>query len=176
MARSYLTYSQTNFSQPLSTFWDRVLGTMWTGGDISVRYERARLAAQGKADLDRSSANTSKPLLSESLVQPENSIEDSPRGLIAVTDQQPTSPTTKAETQAAESHQQVLDDNEGGGYDVLLEESREEKDARRLLSRDRRKNPTNSISGTDSLKGLRDRVAGSMHGRAGGIIGMESNR
>lgn len=144
---------------------------MWTGGDISVRYERARLAAQGKADLDRSSANIGDPSLAEGLVQPENSI-----GLTAVIDQQPASLATKAEMQAAESHQQVLDDNEGGGYDVLLEESREEKDARRLLSRDPRKNTTNSISGTDSLKGLRDRVAGSMHGRAGGIIGMESNR
>lgn len=145
---------------------------MWTGGDISVRYERARLAAQGKADLDRLSASTSNPLLAGSLVQPENSTEDTASALTAVTDQQP----TKAELQAPESHQQVLNDTEAGGYDVLLEESREEKDARRLLSRDRRKNTTNSISGTDSLKGLRDRVAGSMHGRAGGIIGMESNR
>lgn len=151
---------------------------MWTGGDISVRYERARLAAQGKADLDRSSVKTSdSSILAESLMQPEKSIEETPSGLhsISATDQQPAA-LAKAEMQVAESHQQVLDDNEGGGYDVLLDESREEKDARRLLSRDRRKTTTNSISGTDSLKGLRDRVAGSMHGRAGGIIGMESNR
>lgn len=146
---------------------------MWTGGDISVRYERARLAAQGKVDIDLSSANVSD------LVQPQKSIEDTPSGLkevpsIAVKDPQP-APLTIGEVQVAESRQQVLDDNEGGGFDVLLEESREEQDARRLLSRDRRKT-TNSISGTDSLKGLRDRVAGSMHGRAGGIIGMESNR
>lgn len=153
-----------------------MLGTMWTGGDISVRYERARLAAQTKADLDHSNAKISNPSLARSLVQPEKSIEDTPSGLTAVIDQQPAFPLTKGEIQVAESHQQVLEDNEGGGYDVLLEESREEKDARRLLSRDRRKNTTNSISGTDSLKGLRDRVAGSMHGRAGGIIGMESNR
>lgn len=156
-----------------------MLGTMWTGGDISVRYERARLAAEGKADLDRSGANISNSKVATSLIQPDKSVEDSPNGLkglqsIADIDQQP-APLTKGEIQEAESHQQVLDDNEGGGIDVLLEESREEKDARRLLSRDRRKT-TNSISGTDSLKGLRDRVAGSMHGRAGGIIGMESNR
>lgn len=178
--KTYLTFLKTNFSQPCSTFWDRTLGTMWTGGDISIRYERARLAAQGKADLDRSSAKISNPALAASLVQPENSIEDSSRGLKeeaqsnAVTDRQSSS-LTKGDLQIAESHQQVLDDKEGGGFDVLLEESREEKDARRLLSRDRRKT-TNSISGTDSLKGLRDRVTGSMHGRAGGIIGMESNR
>ena len=153
-----------------------MLGTMWTGGDISVRYERARLAAQGKADLDHSNAKISNPSLPRSLVQPEKLIEDTPSGLTAAIDQQPAFPMTKGEIQVAESHQQVLDDNEGGGYDVLQEESREEKDARRLLSRDRRKNTTNSMSGTDSLKGLRDRVAGSMHGRAGGIIGMESNR
>ena len=152
---------------------------MWTGGDISVRYERARLAAQGKVDQEHSNANIKTPALAESLLQPQISIKDTSSGLkelqsTAGTDQQP-APPTKGEMQVVESHQQVLDDNEGGGFDVLLEESREEKDARRLLSRDRRKT-TNSISGTDSLKGLRDRVAGSMHGRAGGIIGMESNR
>lgn len=43
---------QTNFSQPCFTFWDRFLGTMWVGGDVSVRYERARVAAQQKVDLD----------------------------------------------------------------------------------------------------------------------------
>jgi sphinganine C4-monooxygenase len=36
---------KTNFSQPFFTFWDRVLGTMWRGGDVKLRYERARRAA-----------------------------------------------------------------------------------------------------------------------------------
>ena len=150
---------------------------MWTGGDISARYERSRKAAQGKADADRSS--TVDPVLSQSLLQPQISTDNTPSDLSGLRsnpgkDRQPV-PLTKAELQVAESRQQVLDDDEGGGLDVLLDESREEKDAQRLLSRDRRKT-TSSISGTDSFKGLRDRVAGSMHGRAGGIIGMESNR
>lgn len=40
---------KTNFSQPFFTFWDRFMGTMWTGGDASARYERTRLAAEKKA-------------------------------------------------------------------------------------------------------------------------------
>lgn len=43
---------KTNFSQPFFTFWDRRLGTVWTGGDLSVRYERSRLAAQKALDLE----------------------------------------------------------------------------------------------------------------------------
>ncbi|KAF2104277.1 hypothetical protein NA57DRAFT_14201, partial [Rhizodiscina lignyota] len=37
---------KTNFSQPFFTIWDRIMGTMWTGGDISARYERSRKAAE----------------------------------------------------------------------------------------------------------------------------------
>ncbi|KAF2726141.1 hypothetical protein K431DRAFT_280159 [Polychaeton citri CBS 116435] len=44
---------KTNFSQPFFTFWDGLLGTKWTGGDVSARYERARLAAQKKVDADK---------------------------------------------------------------------------------------------------------------------------
>ena len=154
---------------------------MWKGGDISVRYERARLTAQGKFDAEQSNATASDSNLSTSLVQPQKLTDDTPsssRGLQTIpgTDRQ-SAPLTKGELQVADSRQQVLEDNEAGGIEVLLEESHEERDARRLLSRDRnRRKTTNSISGTESLKGLRDRVAGSMHGRAGGIIGMESNR
>jgi sphinganine C4-monooxygenase len=152
---------------------------MWIGGDVSVRYERSRLAAQNKADLDQSRVNESDPIFSEITMKTKIPNGDPSHDVkrvrsIPVGSQQPTLPT-KVELQVAESRQQVLDETDGGGLDVLLDESREEKDTRRLLSRDRRKT-TNSISGTDSFKGLRDRVAGSMHGRAGGIIGMESNR
>ena len=41
---------KTNFSQPFFTFWDEWLGTKWTGGDVSARYERAKAAAQKKVD------------------------------------------------------------------------------------------------------------------------------
>jgi sphinganine C4-monooxygenase len=154
-----------------------MLGTSWTGGDISIRYERARLAAQKKMDEDQKSANASNPVLSENLLHPEKMFKDISGGvdeleLIPVEEQQRGS-LTQEETQVTESRQQVLDDTEGGGFDVLLDESREERDAR-LLIRDRRRQ-TNPIYGTESLKGLRDRVSGIMHGRASGIIGMESN-
>ncbi|KAL2201467.1 fatty acid hydroxylase superfamily-domain-containing protein [Corynascus similis CBS 632.67] len=39
---------KTNFSQPFFTIWDRILGTMWKG-DTTLKYERTRAAAAGKA-------------------------------------------------------------------------------------------------------------------------------
>ncbi|KAJ5523696.1 hypothetical protein N7494_010346 [Penicillium frequentans] len=42
---------KTNFSQPFFIFWDRLLGTQWTG-DVTSRYERAREIAQKQVDLD----------------------------------------------------------------------------------------------------------------------------
>lgn len=91
-------------------------------------------------------------------------------------DQQPLPPKGKAELQAAGSRQQVLDDRKDGGPQVLIQEAAEEKEARSLLRRQGRRRTASSLSQTDSLKGLKDRVTGSMHGRAGAIIGMESNR
>src|SRR6266702_5199270 len=45
---------KNNFSQPFFTFWDRLLGTMWKGGDVSARYEKSRVHAQQKLDRDNS--------------------------------------------------------------------------------------------------------------------------
>ncbi|KAE8448419.1 hypothetical protein EG329_009484 [Mollisiaceae sp. DMI_Dod_QoI] len=42
---------KTNFSQPFFTFWDRLLGTMWSG-DTTQRYARGRKTAQFKVDTD----------------------------------------------------------------------------------------------------------------------------
>ncbi|KAJ5552015.1 hypothetical protein N7535_000038 [Penicillium sp. DV-2018c] len=42
---------KTNFSQPFFIFWDRLLGTQWTG-EVKLRYERARENAQKQVDLD----------------------------------------------------------------------------------------------------------------------------
>ncbi|EEP78095.1 conserved hypothetical protein [Uncinocarpus reesii 1704] len=44
---------KTNFSQPFFTFWDRLLNTKWTGGDVTLRYERSRVAAQRLVDADK---------------------------------------------------------------------------------------------------------------------------
>jgi len=43
---------KTNFSQPFFTIWDRVLDTMFKGGDVTSRYEKSRLHAQHKVDRD----------------------------------------------------------------------------------------------------------------------------
>jgi sphinganine C4-monooxygenase len=42
---------KTNFSQPFFIFWDRLLGTQWTG-EVKLRYERARESAQKQVDAD----------------------------------------------------------------------------------------------------------------------------
>ena len=91
--------------------------------------------------------------------------------------QQPTVPSLKAKLQAAGSRQQILDDKEDGGAEILVKEAQEEKEVKETVRRSARRRAASSISQNDSLKGFRDRVTGTaMHGRAGGIIGMESNR
>lgn len=44
----------TNFSQPFTSFWDRLLGTMWQGSETNLneRYERGREHAQWLVDKD----------------------------------------------------------------------------------------------------------------------------
>lgn len=43
---------KTNYSQPFFTIWDRLLGTVWTGGNVKAKYERAAKAAQFRVDAD----------------------------------------------------------------------------------------------------------------------------
>jgi sphinganine C4-monooxygenase len=122
---------KSNFSQPFFTFWDRVLGTAWTGGDVSARYQRDRIAAQKKVDADAATA--------------QSTVVNSPEV-----------DTEHARQQAQASQRQVLDDARNGGPQVLAEEAREEREARQVVSRRRRK------SGFDALS---ERVAG-LHGPA----------
>ncbi|RHZ53245.1 sphingosine hydroxylase [Aspergillus thermomutatus] len=49
---------KTNFSQPFFTFWDRLFNTQWEG-DVKLRYERSREAAQKQLNQDASSAAAS---------------------------------------------------------------------------------------------------------------------
>lgn len=49
---------KSNFSQPFFTFWDRLLGTVWTGGNVKARYERSAKAAQSKLDADKMEVKT----------------------------------------------------------------------------------------------------------------------
>jgi sphinganine C4-monooxygenase len=133
---------KTNFSQPFFTFWDRMLGTVWTGGDVSARYERDRIAAQKKVDAEKTSIASS--------------VTNSP----AVN--QP-----KAFRQAAASQKQVRDDKEDGGQRILDEERREEIEVKQRLLRSGRKK---SKSGTFDPKSLSERMVGSLHGRTTGIL------
>ncbi len=180
---------KTNFSQPFFTFWDRLLGTVWTGGDVSARYERARTAAQRKVDHDggkaseyASSITGTLPLdsitESNALYAKESASTKKPSSSI-LSSSLPTIPDGKAAQQAAGSRAQVLQDPYYGGAGILAEETaEEEKETRRLL----RRNPRNTASSTSSsaqsggLKGLRDRVSGhgSFHGPTAGMLGYES--
>ena len=133
---------KTNFSQPFFTFWDRLLGTVWTGGDVSARYERDRIAAQRKVDADKTSIASS--------------VTNSP-----AIDRQ------KAFRQAAASQKQVRDDKEDGGQRILDEERREEIETKQMLLRKGRKK---SKSGTFDPASLSERMVGSLHGRTTGIL------
>jgi sphinganine C4-monooxygenase len=137
---------KTNFSQPFSTFWDRVLGTAWTGGDVSSRYERDRMLAQKKLDADTA-------------------------GQKATVVNSPEIDLVKAKQQAAESQKQVLDDQENGGPRVLREEAREEHEVRQSSRRSSRR----KTSGFDA-KSISERVAGSLHGRSHAILHADGAR
>ncbi|KAL8987842.1 MAG: hypothetical protein Q9177_002996 [Variospora cf. flavescens] len=172
---------KTNFSQPFFTFWDRLLGTAWTGGDVSARYEKAKVAAQKKMDQGSEKTTITHSNAVDSATQDPRPYQDDQRNAIGLSsirleDQQPLPPAGKAELQAAGSRQQVLDDKKDGGAQVLVQEAAEEKEARSLLKRNGRRRTASSFSQTDGLKGLKDRVTGIMHGRAGAILGVESNR
>jgi sphinganine C4-monooxygenase len=132
---------KTKFSQPFGTFWDRFLGTKWTGGDVSSRYERDRIAAQKKVDADAANA---PPTVTNS----------------------PAVDLNKAQKQAQQSQQQVLDDPKVDGRVVIAEEEREEREVKQQTPR---RSTRRSVSGFDP-KAISDRMAGSLHGRSTAIL------
>ncbi|KAK4944879.1 Sphingolipid C4-hydroxylase sur2 [Elasticomyces elasticus] len=131
---------KTNFSQPFFTFWDRILNTAWTGGDVSSRYERDRISAQRKVDAD---AAIAKPSVVNS---PEINLE-------------------QAKQQAQASQRQVLDDKQYGGARILLEEEKEEQEAKQSLRRStRRKSGFDAKSISDRVAGsLHSRSTAILH-------------
>ena len=176
---------KTNFSQPFFTFWDGVLGTKWTGGDVSARYARARSAAergtetggtaqesQGQAAAPRS-PSASAPAKASSTARPPPPPPT------------PRIPAGKAQFQALASRQQVLEDRQGGGAAVLAEEAAEEARAQILLKQQQqqqqqqqqslRRSPRKRTA-SSGLKGLADRVGESLHGKSSGVLGVESGR
>ncbi|EXJ83506.1 C4-hydroxylase [Capronia coronata CBS 617.96] len=132
---------KTNFSQPFFTFWDRLLGTAWAGGDVSARYERDRISAQKKVDADTAAAAAQASVVNS-----------------------PTIDLGQAKKQASASQRQVLEDKENGGARILKEEAREEQEARQSLRRNTRRK-----SGFDAMS-ISDRVAGSLHNRSPTIL------
>ncbi|KAI9817515.1 MAG: hypothetical protein M1827_001125 [Pycnora praestabilis] len=169
---------KTNFSQPFFTFWDRFLGTVWTGGDVSARYERSRVAAQRKVAQENPITHSNPSDSIDSQLEPyQNGIEDakllSPDLQANV---RPCVPVGKAQQQAAGSREQVMEDIEYGGANILAEEAEEEKEAKLAIRRSSRKRSSGSTVQAGSLKGLRERVNGSLHGRSGGVLGLESSQ
>lgn len=170
---------KTNFSQPFFTFWDRMMGTVWTGGDVSARYEKAKMAARNTVDLNNSQKKTithSDPTDSTSqTLYPYANDSKAATELPSIPEssQQPFPTAGKARVQAAGSRQQILDDKQGGGPEVLREEAAEEQEAKSMLRRSPRKRAKSSNK--ETLAGLRERVsggAGGMH-RGAGIIGVD---
>lgn len=145
---------------------------MWTGGDVSVRYERARIAAQQKVDHDLVKISINLDAAESGIEEPrpyESALQDAknPKS------QRVLSLARRAERQATESRQQVLGDITDGGPQVLKDEAREEKDASWAMLK--RRTPA-SVTQADSFKGLRDRITGSLHGRTRGVLGMEGEQ
>lgn len=156
---------KTNFSQPFFTFWDGLLGTKWTGGDVSARYERAKIAAQKKVDAEVGAKNASAtgPTPYAQDASQATSVARTAQGAA-----EPRIPAGKATYQPIGSRQQVLDDPVGGGISVLAEESAEEVTAQQKL----RSTPRTRT--TESLKGFADRVGESLQGKGTGMLGVES--
>ncbi|QIW96365.1 hypothetical protein AMS68_001883 [Peltaster fructicola] len=113
---------KTNFSQPFFTFWDTLLGTKWTGGDVSVRYEKARIAAQAKVDADNNVTGTTPTAPSPNpYFSDDTNATSTARSAQSILE--PRIPPGKATQQAVGSRQMVLDSH---GIEPLLEETAEE--------------------------------------------------
>lgn len=145
---------------------------MWTGGDISARYERARIAAQQKVDHNLVKISSINLDAAESGIEEPRPYESALQDAKNQKSQRVLSLARTAERQATESRQQVLGDITDGGPQVLKDEAREEKDASWAMFK--RRTPA-SVTQADSFKGLRDRITGSLHGRTRGVLGMESS-
>lgn len=75
---------KTNFSQPFFIFWDRLLGTQWTG-EVKLRYERARENAQKQVDLDAAQAPSTIPAVTVTEEREHERVVVSPEGPAART-------------------------------------------------------------------------------------------
>jgi sphinganine C4-monooxygenase len=166
-----------------------MLGTVWTGGDVSSRYERARVSAQRQVEADSAKSTITHSGRAESPRQQDAPYKDElvEADLLSPTLQRsalPSIPAGKATQQAVASREQVLQDSpSAGGWSVLADEAEEERQVAKLDGNPRRsprkiaRSTSSAPSQTGSLKGLKERVSGSFQGRRGtGVLGMESSR
>jgi sphinganine C4-monooxygenase len=137
--------TKTNFSQPFSTFWDRILGTVWSGGDVSARYERSRIAAQKKIDKESESS--------------QGSVVSSAKTDLHL-----------AAQQAAASQQRVREDETYGGQKVIEEEQLEEREMRQKLRGSTRRKTGSFDPKSDGFWGLTGRMTNGLHGRSTAIL------
>ncbi|KAK5129957.1 hypothetical protein LTR08_002674 [Meristemomyces frigidus] len=164
---------KTNFSQPFFTFWDGWLGTKWVGGDVSARYERAKIAAQKKMDADAAAITGVSDLGIANPYKSEVSQATPTARSVQTAVSEPLS--GKALQQAIGSRQQVLDNQRDGGMSVLAEECAEEAKAQQYLQKSQRISSRKSATST-GLKSLADRVGETLQGKSSGVLGVESGR
>ena len=162
---------KTNFSQPFFTFWDRLLGTVWTGGDVSARYERSRLAAEKKHAQNAQAQSITGSSATDSTAAPSDAPYDgSDAPQLRAKKIQPQPSAGKATAQAVDSRKQVVNESgPAGGMQVLAEETAEEQREREANCLPGVMRPTSGGSGRDGgmMKAMRERV----HKRKGSLLG-----
>ena len=138
---------KTNFSQPFFTFWDRLMGTMWKGGDVSMRYERTKRAAEAWIAKEKSD--------SESVVEREGATDEKTKadqderlteGSDGVQSRLPTSKVT-ASTVLSRKHVLQNSNSGAGGRRVPREEAAEEREEKENIP-PRRKSPRKKLAKT----------------------------
>ncbi|KAL9054544.1 MAG: hypothetical protein Q9162_004100 [Coniocarpon cinnabarinum] len=173
---------KTNFSQPFFTFWDRMLGTKWTGGDVSARYERQRLAAE-KKEANRLNTATKMGPITDSLpsesTAPQNPGPYTTNNTTALQTSAilPQAPNGKATAQALDSRRQVVyEAGSAGGPAVLTEETAEELRERENL-REQEAREANCLPGvmrTSTDPGNMMKAVREVHRRRGSLLGAGS--
>ncbi|EON62240.1 hypothetical protein W97_01461 [Coniosporium apollinis CBS 100218] len=172
---------KTNFSQPFFTFWDRALGTMWTGGDVSARYERTRRTVQNRANKDRPTPT----------FQPKANAQDAEDDGIYVAGSEAAPrlsqdmrdatirnvPEGKARRQALASREMVVEvEGEEFAKRAFKEEAEEERKEEKMLRSSYSGSTSKEWKTEASLKGVRERVDRSLRGRGGNVLGVEGRR
>ena len=159
------------------------MGTVWTGGDVSSRYERSRVSAQKQVDADRLTIASSQSADFPTTESRANECDEGkPNRLPCAEALSIHHSQEKATSQTVDVRDQVRQDfPSAGSWNVIADEKREDKVAsqsvRRLVRKGSKWSSNTTSSQAGSLKNLRERVSGSLQNRrGGGVLGMESSR